>query len=37
MMNYKPSGRAAIAIGIIKAIVWLIVTPIKWIVKKIRK
>lgn len=36
-MNYQPKGRAGITIAIIKAIYWLIATPLKWLWKKIRE
>lgn len=37
-MNYKPNSRPDLAIitGLIKGIAWLIITPIKWIFKKIQ-
>lgn len=35
-MNYKPKGRAELVILIIKGIGWLVITPIKWIIKKYR-
>jgi len=36
-MDYKPRGKAELPIAIIEALIWLIVTPIKWLWKKIKR
>lgn len=36
MGEYKPGGRAGIVIALLEAIAWLIITPLKWIWKKIK-